>query len=540
MGVPFKIKINEYRSCLSEVSFPNRLPVTVYLSVVSVVGFIGNALIMIVYWQSFKPSANRIFVLAMAIEDMTINVITLPLQIITIRYAYNTYSYWLCRGLFAAAALPTQTSGLIIVAVALDRLSRIWWPKKKHINEHQCCVINVVIFIFAHVLFAGFVPVYGIHSYPSHIEGVSVKMCWYDDEYRGTSYSKAHAHVVNVIVLGGLVLMTISYILIGIKLWKRKTPMKKSIPLTAKSFQNCTTEYSLHSKLAGEATVIDEPLENRESMATREGADVQAASGSAHITVVEKDLNQNSNDPSLPSGDPSPSPLTENLDMTVRSHPVDIVENDTAQESPHAHGNSGDEEKILLNKEDGRTSLRIRPLETKRQSLKLTILSHENTKEESVIELDSVSIIELGSLAESDDRLFRNYPREIVNNDLSSQLPFGSAQRNPCPQPVKKTETVSSHTRKIRSRTTITMSVLTFFYVVNWIPHCYVRFTGKYPPNLCPGYTDCGANITAFCLRSIYLNSAVNAFVYSYCSTHFRIELSRMSRRLYRRFSRTL
>ncbi|XP_070198345.1 5-hydroxytryptamine receptor 2B-like [Littorina saxatilis] len=280
--------IDEYRSCLSEVSFRNRLPLTVYLSVVAVVGFIGNALVMIVYWQSFKPSANRIFVLAMAIEDMTVNVIALPLQIITIRYAYNTYSYWLCRGLFAAAAFPTQTLGLIHVAVALDRFSRIWWPQKKHITAHQCCVINIVIFFFAHVLFVGFVPMYGIHSYPSHIAGVSVKMCWYDDEYYGTPYPRAHAHVVNVIVFGGMVLMTTSYILIGIKVWKRKTPMKESIPLTAKSFQICSPEYPFHSKHAGEATVIDEPQENSESMSTRGGADVQTASGSAqNITVVE-------------------------------------------------------------------------------------------------------------------------------------------------------------------------------------------------------------------------------------------------------------
>ncbi|KAK7498865.1 hypothetical protein BaRGS_00009957, partial [Batillaria attramentaria] len=43
------------------------------------------------------------------------------------------------------------------------------------------------------------------------------------------------------------------------------------------------------------------------------------------------------------------------------------------------------------------------------------------------------------------------------------------------------------------------------------------------PVNLCDNFIDCGSsNAYAFTLRSFYINSAVNAFVYSFCSINFR------------------
>ena len=42
--------------------------------------------------------------------------------------------------------------------------------------------------------------------------------------------------------------------------------------------------------------------------------------------------------------------------------------------------------------------------------------------------------------------------------------------------------------------------------------------------NWCEGFKHCGWNVYAIVIRSCYINSAVNAFVYSFCNARFRQE----------------
>ena len=51
-----------------------------------------------------------------------------------------------------------------------------------------------------------------------------------------------------------------------------------------------------------------------------------------------------------------------------------------------------------------------------------------------------------------------------------------------------------------------------------------LRSIRRDPVNWCDNFTECGWNMYAIVIRSIYLNSAVNAFVYSFCNARFRQE----------------
>ena len=50
----------------------------------------------------------------------------------------------------------------------------------------------------------------------------------------------------------------------------------------------------------------------------------------------------------------------------------------------------------------------------------------------------------------------------------------------------------------------------------------FFRLVRKEPINWCENFTDCGYNIYPLSLRSYYLNSAVNAFVYGFYNGAFR------------------
>ena len=49
-----------------------------------------------------------------------------------------------------------------------------------------------------------------------------------------------------------------------------------------------------------------------------------------------------------------------------------------------------------------------------------------------------------------------------------------------------------------------------------------LRSIRRDPVNWCDNFTECGWNMYAIVIRSYHLNSAVNAFVYSFCNARFR------------------
>ncbi|PVD20640.1 hypothetical protein C0Q70_18798 [Pomacea canaliculata] len=113
--------IRLYLEDLSLRSWYNRKPVAIYLCTLVVVGSLGNTWCFLVYFFCFSVNSTRVLVLAMSLCDLVTNLIGLPLQIYTIRHAYDSFDVPLCRSMFIFATIPTQLSGFLILLVAYDR-----------------------------------------------------------------------------------------------------------------------------------------------------------------------------------------------------------------------------------------------------------------------------------------------------------------------------------------------------------------------------------------------------------------------------------
>ena len=65
---------------------------------------------------------------------------------------------------------------------------------------------------------------------------------------------------------------------------------------------------------------------------------------------------------------------------------------------------------------------------------------------------------------------------------------------------------------------------------------CYIfRLMRTDPVNWCENFVNCGYNMYAVSLRSYYLNSSANVFVYGLCNKKFRDESRCLLRTLWRR-----
>ena len=456
-------------SDLSEASFQARLPVMLYLSLVGAVGLAGNSLVLLVYWCRYKPSATRAFILAIALCDLTTNTVGLPLQIATIRYAYDLDNYWLCRGSFASATLSARASGFLLAVVALDRRRRICMPLKKHLNAREGLAVAVATVSLSVAIFAPFVPLYGIHRVNTTVAGVQARMCWIEDKYKDTVYPLAYEVVVYLAFFVGLAVMVTSYIFVGVKVWKRKRLGR--LPASRPEERQEPVEQGPNDVAGAKKAVIRTnsksggTLKRRLTTYTefRFGEDQCVECATEVDTLrklarlakekVDRTAARCDSDRVEDSTSFSPGPDVSETGTRQRRPENSNVTTSTQPAATHirqAAGAGGVHVDVPLRKPPEHV-----PFKPDRNG------GAENNAAEPGLENDEQPSPKGASSNTKGSS-------EVIQPETLTTLE--RVKRKPI---FRK---VSQRTRRLRSRTTLMMSVLTFFYVINWLPHLVMRY----------------------------------------------------------------
>ena len=508
-------------SYLSDQAFKHRLPVVVYLVAVGVAGFLGNTLVILVYWLRFPPSATRVFVLAMALCDLTTNTIALPLQIITIRYAYDTEDDSFCKVMFAFATFATQASGFILVTVALDRFSRVWRPHGRHLSTRWAIVVNCAVVFAAVVVFAPFVPMYGIHSIDSNgshsvdPREIRAKMCWVADENVGSLYPFAYSIIVSVFFLCGLLVVTLSYGAIGAKLWgqtfKQRAPTRRrdeesrtpvaivTCSTSVMYTMPCSTDVShlqLAHYLTASSTSVDVPRTTSgisyPSLGISPGKDCDFTDPPA---LKDCDFTDPSALGQLTDGTIVPDRLDEHKTPSIISFArkvissnkmdtpleVNVLDNFGAgvmslnqSEAESARGGKGlakADGESTLTESKSRTGENPAIKNTPSELLKVSVALFDS---EDRTEAMSMSMSKSAARAPDQPSSVRDPGKGPVKE--ARKGPPQRPQRPLRPQRPQRPKTmVSVYHRHIQSRTTGMMCVLALCYVINWLPHLVAR-----------------------------------------------------------------
>ena len=456
-------------SDLSEASFHARLPVLLYLSLVSAVGLAGNSLVLLVYWRRFKPSATRAFILAIALCDITTNTVGLPLQIATIRYAYDLDSYWLCRGSFAFATLSTRASGFLLAVVALDRCRRICKPLKKYLNPREGLTVTVATVSLSVVIFAPFVPLYGIQRVNMTVAGVQVRMCWMEDKYKDTDYPLAYEVVVYLAFFVGLAVMVTSYVFVGVKVWKRKRlkqfpaarpeerqeqveqgpndvagAKKVVIPTNSKSGGTLKRRLTTYPKFRFSEDQYPEcaiEVDTFRELARLAKEKVDRIAARCDPDRVEDSTSFSSGPEVSETGTRERSP--ENSSVTTSTQPA-------ATHTRQAAGAGGVHVDVPLREPPEHVSFN-----PDRDG------GGENSAAEPDLENDEQSSPK-GAFSSTEGSSEVTQPKTLITLERIKRR--------------RIFRQVSRSTRRLRSRTTLMMSVLTLFYVINWLPHLVMRY----------------------------------------------------------------
>ena len=110
------------------------LPVTIINAIESIVGIIGNVLIIIIYSRQYNSSNFRYFVLFMAITDLTSCSTCIPAEAFFQMNWYKLEHTWLCKTKAYFNVMTSMNSASLLLLFSFDRCRKICVPLRNQIR----------------------------------------------------------------------------------------------------------------------------------------------------------------------------------------------------------------------------------------------------------------------------------------------------------------------------------------------------------------------------------------------------------------------
>ncbi|KAK3092594.1 hypothetical protein FSP39_004778 [Pinctada imbricata] len=212
----------------NDISALQLLPVIIYVGILMVAGAVGNAVVFYVYMYKMKNKSTTkgVFISSLAVLDLLVSCFAMPFEILDLRNQYCFSSGELCKVMRFLEYSIILSAGFTLVAVSADRYlnlcrrqSRFLFTPSRAKKVCIFCVCLSLCFSWPVIIFAGKRKVsLTIQGY--EVEGTECTS-FGEKEYPGMN-AKIYLYTLNVVFIVSLLSMSTLYILISLKLFRRR------------------------------------------------------------------------------------------------------------------------------------------------------------------------------------------------------------------------------------------------------------------------------------------------------------------------------
>ena len=114
-----------------------------YIGVMSVIGVVGNILVIAVYAVKRKASAHKVITISLALSDLSVSSAVIPFEIIEKRFHFSMLTSATCKLWITLSYLFITYSALIIIVLSIDRHRRVCYPFKIQFTS-KVAVLHVI------------------------------------------------------------------------------------------------------------------------------------------------------------------------------------------------------------------------------------------------------------------------------------------------------------------------------------------------------------------------------------------------------------
>lgn len=214
---PMHVHVNATLKNLDDFNheeFKRRLAPVIFLSVLLIIGFLGNTLVLVLYPLKFPATTNRTFIVGLAIMDLLVCLVTIPFEIVDMVFQYTFYNVTACK-LFRSCGLWFSLSSMfVLVGMSYEKYRRICKPFKRQMSVKISRILILVIFIASFVLSSSNIPISGIRlvALGNNITGHD---CSLSDRYAHTILPIISEGSLLIVTMLCIISIIILYSLIG-------------------------------------------------------------------------------------------------------------------------------------------------------------------------------------------------------------------------------------------------------------------------------------------------------------------------------------
>jgi hypothetical protein len=220
-----EVSNNEILVMLNERSAYNLISIFITCGILMIVGFLGNSLVVWIYWRKMKSSAKRTFIFALAILDLIVCVIVIPFEMYDLRNQVMFYYDGLCKTMRFIEYSTILSAGFVLVSISFERyffLCKAFheFSSKKAKVICTVCVLMAILVATPSAFFAGSKTRHEKYEY-RNITGCECSMN--SEKTFNNVFKRIYYYGLTAIFFGCFVVFIVIYTIIGRLLWKFQT-----------------------------------------------------------------------------------------------------------------------------------------------------------------------------------------------------------------------------------------------------------------------------------------------------------------------------
>lgn len=470
-----------------------QFPLSVYLSILSLVGLIGNTIVLYIYTKVYTNSNSRCFIRFLSAIDLMTCVVAVPMEILTVLNQYEFDNLIACGISRYVNSAGTVAASTILLLIAIDRYRKICRPIKWQISNKIAKILSVCSLLFG-ILFS--VPnlfMYGVRTREVVFENFVYNgtECSVSDAWSQSDFPLIYNVITLLMFVVSAVTLVTMYSIIGrnVRFFARRQEQRK----------NSSVVLDTHSDAQTAVKRRVSEMRSQDCISVESDC-VLAQTNKRHLPIPEEDGFQ-IHDPALNHSKSS--------DQLVPSTDSDQLQQDIVST---LEGNQSLQDVVDIGQDIRRENVSCvieandeREVETGEMTCNQAMQSAGKIRN---------SLISFKKVSESMQSSFS----KMSSKPKSSKTIQSNGGRKSSQETLRKN-------KNLAKSTTYLMFIISMVFILNFVPYLLLVILRELKDDFVDSLQNNDAARTAyrFFLRSYFANCAVNPIIYSIFDRRFRL-----------------
>lgn len=214
---------------LNDDELDKLIPVTIFLSIIALIGMAGNSLVIHIYRTKFTFSNVQCFVLTLAAIDLFSCCVAIPLEIVTVIDQFTFKPGWLCKLARFVNGVCTNSSTFLLIMIAVDRFRKIIKSFEWQIKAVAAKLLCVASVFLATMISWPALIIYGTETVDVPKFNITGSECGTVNDLKDTSFPGVYTLSLAIMFICSVVALVTLYCLIGRKVRSHVQSMNEGL-----------------------------------------------------------------------------------------------------------------------------------------------------------------------------------------------------------------------------------------------------------------------------------------------------------------------